>query len=346
MRRWRQLAWLLLITAAPLSALAGGRIALTFDDAPRPDQACLDGATRAALLRAQLRQHSDAPALFLVTTGHINSDNRQRLLDYTSDGHQLGNHSHQHRHPQDLGAADYLADIERAEQQLSDFPKRLPLYRFPFLNEGRDPAMRDALRAGLQRLGLRNAYVTVDNYDWYMDALLQRALADGRAIDIDRLGDIYSAEMMDSILFYDSIARRHLGRSPAHVLLLHENDLAALFLDRLIARLHAEGWSLIGAEEAYADAIASQIPETLFNGQGRVAALAHVQGVTPRQLVPENEEEDYLQQRFDSGGVYLPAESALAAGQANDCRAYAAERLAALKRADGQTQRSNGAALK
>jgi hypothetical protein len=84
--------------------------------------------------------------------------------------------------------------------------------------------------------------------------------------------------LWNAIKFYDTIARESLGRSPKHVLLLHENDLAALFIDALVQRIHAEGWTIITPREAYRDSIAVTVPDVLINSQGRVVAIAAANG--------------------------------------------------------------------
>jgi hypothetical protein len=51
---------------------------------------------------------------------------------------------------------------------------------------------------------------------------------------------------------------------------------------------------VIPAEQAYKDPMAEQVPDTLFLGQGRVAALAHVGGAPARDLVHPLESEAAL----------------------------------------------------
>jgi hypothetical protein len=91
------------------------------------------------------------------------------------------------------------------------------------------------------------------------------------------------------------------------VLLLHENDLAALFVDDLAEALRRKGWTIVPAIEAYQDPIATQLPDTLFNGQGRVAALARSHGAGPRDLVSEWEDEARLRALFVDAGLLAPA---------------------------------------
>jgi peptidoglycan/xylan/chitin deacetylase (PgdA/CDA1 family) len=287
------------------------RIAFSFDDAPREDGAFLSGAERGRRLIAGMQGADVRGAAFFVTTRNIdlNPDGEARLRAYADAGHVLGNHSHSHHGLSSSDPAVYLADVDVARQRLDALPASIALFRFPFLDEGRDLARRDAVRDGLAALGLGHGYVTIDTYDWYLESLVTEARRADPAVDMDMgaLRKIYLDTLLASVEFYDGIARQHLGRSPAHVLLLHENDLAALFVDDLAEALRGKGWTIVPAIEAYQDPIATQLPDTLFNGQGRVAALAHSQGARPRNLVSEWEDEARLRALFVDAGLLAPA---------------------------------------
>jgi hypothetical protein len=146
--------------------------------------------------------------------------------------------------------------------------------------------------------------VTVDNYDWYLDYLYQQAVCDGKTIDYDLLKMIYIEELWDSIKFYNDLAKKELGRSPKHILLLHENDLAAMFIDDLVKFLEEKGWTIISTLEAYKDPISNVIPDTLFNNQGRVAAIAAQNGRPRSELININEDEEYLDKLIAERGVF------------------------------------------
>jgi len=90
------------------------------------------------------------------------------------------------------------------------------------------------------------------------------------------------------------------------MLLLHENDLAALYIADLAAELRRRGWTVIPGPSAYEDPIADQLPDTLFNGQGRVAALAEAQGMPHPELVNVAEDEAWLEAHFEAQGVFGP----------------------------------------
>ena len=301
---------LLALFLLPLSACAAAqarhaerRIAFTFDDVPRQAGAFFTPDRRADELIAALRRGRVRQAGFFVTTGNLErpdgSGGEARIARYVRAGHVVGNHSHSHRWLSRTAAADYLADLDRAESWLRGRPGYRPWFRFPFLDEGgRDTAKRDEVRAGLAARGLANAYVTIDNYDWHLDALASRARREGRAIDMEALRDLYVETLLDTAGFYDRMAVEALGRSPAHVLLLHETDLAALFVDDLAAALRRAGWEIVSIDDAYRDPIAAAEPDTWFLGEGRVAALAQISGRAPRTLVHPRTDEDELSRLF------------------------------------------------
>jgi peptidoglycan-N-acetylglucosamine deacetylase len=121
-------------------------------------------------------------------------------------------------------------------------------------------------------------------------------------VDFDRLRSAYVDLLADSVEFYDEVAVKELGRSPRHVLLLHENDLAALYLGDLVKRLRKNGWKIISPELAFQDPIASVEPDTLLLGQGRVIALAAAKGYTGESR--RWEDEAMLQQEFERRRVW------------------------------------------
>ncbi|HEY0743965.1 MAG TPA: polysaccharide deacetylase family protein [Chryseosolibacter sp.] len=271
------------------------QIALTFDDAPMEDGAYFTGNERTDRIIAQLKANNVKEAAFFVITKNIETNKGlPRLKKYVAAGHVLANHTHRHRWIHQLGTFNYIKDIEKADSILKTIKGYSPWFRYPFLDEGRPNSTRDSIRVALKNLGLTNGYVTIDNYDWHINGQVRKAILDGKKINEEALKQFYLEHIWNSIQFYDNIAKQHLGRSPKHVLLLHENDLSAKFIGDLIQFIQSKGWKIISTAEAYSDPIASEVPDVLFNGQGRVAAIARAKGVPPKDLVQESEDEEYL----------------------------------------------------
>jgi len=279
-------------------------IALTFDDAPRSDGHLYTGLKRSEILLEKLKQYNVPQVAFFSVPGNKDAVGILRLKMYGQAGHIIANHSYTHPQIAEVGVDQFIADIKMADTALRKLPNFRPWFRFPYLNEGRDEATRDRIRQALHDMDYINGYVTIDTYDWYLESMFQQALKEHKKINYDLLKDMYIEHIWESIQFYQSIALKTLNRSPKHILLLHENDLAALFLDDLISFLRGEGWEIISPENAYQDPIANHIPDVLMNNQGRVAAIAREKGTQGRELVQASEDEQYLQDYFSKKKVF------------------------------------------
>lgn len=291
-----------LIAVAALTFVAATaqarEIALSFDDAPIEDSPIMAGEVRTQKLIETLKAADVAQAVFFATPKDHTPSDQRRLRALANAGHLIANHTRRHPNLRDMTPEAYLAEIADADRLLRDLPNFRAWFRYPFLSEGETREKRDAVRAGLRRMGYAQGYVTVDNYDFYINSLANDAKQQGKPIDDNALRDLYVETIMQAVEFYDAIAMKTLERSPRHVLLLHENDVAALFVGDLVAALRKTGWTIISPDEAYADPIAKIEPDTLFLGQGRVAAIAHTKGVKGRDLVHEREDDVVLDKLF------------------------------------------------
>ena len=297
-------ALLTAIGACSSSALAEKRIALTYDDAPRADGRLFTGAERAAELIRALDSVKAGPVAFFVTTRGLSKeqDGQERIHRYAAAGHLIANHTHTHPWAHKTDVVDYLADIDRADALLQGFDNRRNWFRFPFLDEGRTPEKIAAIATGLEERGLSNGYVTVDNYDWYLDRKSQDALDAGQQVDYDKLGALYVRMMLYAAEYYDSLAVQMLGESPVHVLLLHENDLAALYADDLVRALRTTGWTIVSPDEAYESPLPT--PESRYTSQGRVFALAADRGRPRNTMWTWAIDEQMIDIELDRSGAF------------------------------------------
>ena len=248
----------------PVTTNTGKRIALTFDDIPRTPGPFLTEDERTAHLIAALKDAGVDQAAFFLNPGHIaeRPGAEERIAAYVTAGHVIANHSNTHPRLSQTDTATYLADIDAAEAQLKGRAGHRPWFRFPYLDEGqRDKAKRDAVRAGLDARGLSNGYVTAEASDWWLEQAAIDAMKAGEKIDREALRDLYIEHHVGAANFNDALSHKMFGRSTAQVMLLHETDLAALWIDDLVAALRADGWQIITADEAYTDPIARMRPD-------------------------------------------------------------------------------------
>ena len=111
---------------------------------------------------------------------------------------------------------------------------------------------------------------------------------------MDALRTVYVEMLLGAIAFYDDVAINATGRSPVHMLLLHENDIAALFVGDLVAALRNDGWEIVSPEVAYADPINDILPDTVMTRQGHIGALAVDAGLDPKTLTHRAIEESQI----------------------------------------------------
>jgi peptidoglycan/xylan/chitin deacetylase (PgdA/CDA1 family) len=293
-------ALLLLFAAAP--AAAEKRIALTFDDVPRGRGAFFTPDERTIRLIAGLHKAGVKQAAFYLVPGQIGTGDgiggAERIEAYVAAGHVIADHSFTHPHLNAMSVSAYLADIDRAEAWLKGREGRRPWFRYPFLDEGgADMAKRDAVRAALGARGLHNGYATVDGSDWNMEALTAEAVKAGKAVDMKALGGLYVETMVQAADFADRLSLKTWGRQPAQVIVLHETDLAALYIADLVGGLRADGWEIVTADEAYADPIARLAPD-VPSANGTLLELAAWEKGIPKPRWYERDDIDLANRLF------------------------------------------------
>ncbi|MEP2734954.1 MAG: polysaccharide deacetylase family protein [Erythrobacter sp.] len=262
------------------------RVALTFDDIPRSPGAFMTPDERTAALLAALRSSGVEQAAFFLNPCHLAKANgvggEERIAAYVEAGHVIANHSCTHPKLSNSTAKEYLADIDKASSWFAGKAGYRSWFRFPYLDEGgRDKAKRDAVRAGLAKRGLSNGYVTADGSDWYLEQLTKDAKKAGDDINLKALRRLYVGSQMSGLEYHDELARLTLGRSPAHVMLLHETDLAALFIEDFVAEAKRRGWTIITADEAFADPINTAMPDVPYSSGTLIGSMAWERDIDP-----------------------------------------------------------------
>jgi len=267
-------------------------IALSFDDVPRGPGAFYTKEQRTIRLIAALSEADVRQVAFFLNPGRISAGDgaEERIAAYTAAGHVLADHTFSHRDLSAVTAPAFLADIDRSQAWLRGRKGYRPWFRFPGLNQGgRDTAKRRVVLDGLAARHLMVAGVTVDGSDWYLDRLAQDAQKAGKSMNLDGLRDLYVETMVQSADFSDALMRRSIGRSPAHVLLLHETDLTTRYLGALIDGLRKDGWRIVPADTAFADPIYHSEPDIPFDNGTVSEAIAWERGITGPRWYERND---------------------------------------------------------
>src|SRR4051812_49413054 len=163
MKTWFALAALLIATPA-----AAQEIAITFDDLPVHND-LPPGETRlgvAARIVGALADAKAPPTYGFINAGAIGEPGTAAVLDvWRAAGNPLGNHTWSHLRLTD--AAAFEAEIVRNEAALEARGGDWRWLRYPFLEEGAEPA-RGEVRRFLAGRGYKVASVTLsfDDYAW------------------------------------------------------------------------------------------------------------------------------------------------------------------------------------
>ena len=296
---------LILVSFLHSSNVLSKELAITFDDSPRAATGLFSGAERANKLITALAKQKVEQVAFFSVSKHLDAEGIARLNAYSDAGHLIANHSHDHPDFNQLSLAQYINNFLQADKQLKQFSTYTKMYRFPYLREGNTQEKRDGMRSTLTGHGYQNAYITLNNYDWYIENLFQAAVAKGIKVDLDRMRHFYVEVIIEGIEYYDALAVKHLNRSPKHVLLLHEMDISALFIGDLVQELRRRGWDIISPQLAYTDEISQMVTERVLPyNPGRVGEIALDKGMK-KNLWHQTLDEAYLTQRFNEQVLQL-----------------------------------------
>ncbi|WP_106568612.1 polysaccharide deacetylase family protein [Cecembia rubra] len=281
------------------------RLAISFDDGNTADMPGYSLDEWDGLILQHLEKYG-AKAIFFATGGQLNSQRGRNLLEkWVQSGHYLGNHTYTHPsfNSEEVSLEDYKRDFLKNNPFLSKFDNFVPFFRFPYLKEGQTIEKRDGFRKFLEENGYRNGHVTIDGSDWYINSRLLGRLKRNPNADISDFRDWYVKHHVERANFNDSLATVLTDRKVSHVLLLHHNFAASLFLGDLLEALTAEGWEIVDAMEAYEDPIYQHQPKTLPAGGNFLRALSKEAGIYGSLFAHAPEREGYLKNKMDYLGL-------------------------------------------
>jgi len=217
----------------------------------------------AALERHRIR------AVGLVTWRNVRDASDRDLLElWLEQGHELGNHSHDHLSYTATTSEAFLADVERARTALEAFlvsrGRQLRFFRFPFLREGDTLDKLVAAREYLAASAQRNLPVTIVNQDWSFEApfVEARRAADRQALE--RVARDYHAALRVSVRHHERTSDRLFEREVPQVLLLHANEIGSAEWSRLFDWLEQTGHRFATADEVLADPAFESPPAVVF----------------------------------------------------------------------------------
>lgn len=273
---------LALMTSLSLGAQS---VTLTFDDGPnRVKTPRLSPEERNEAMLKALRDEKVQAILFANgIDGGDTAEGRAALSAWGQNGHLVGNHTYSHLRFTDL--ATFKADFLRCDAMVKTIPGYERFFRFPYLKEGPNIEMRDGMRKALVESGYRNAHVTIPTFDWLIDERLRSRLRTNTLAELEPYRTYYVESVLNQADRARSMALKLTGREVKHAILLHHCLLNALFLGDLIQALKANGWTLVGPREAYADPIYTEEPARLDTDANLLSTLSREKGLLPGKAV-------------------------------------------------------------
>lgn len=259
----------------------------------------MSGEDRDTAIRAALHRHRVKAAGFVAGKYVDDTLSPRVLARWSQDGHIIGNHSFSHNYFSGQASEALMADILKCESLLSGHSGFRKLFRFPYLAEGKTAGGRDAMRKQLKQHGYRNAHVTIDTSDWYIDNRLKTRLQAQSQSSVEPYRRFYLDHIWKRATFYDDLAKSLFGHSIDHTILLHHRLTTGLFLDDMLSMFKARGWRLVDAEIAFASLTFALEPDALPAGQSLVWSVAKADGRFETLLRYPGEDGDYEAPKMD-----------------------------------------------
>lgn len=281
------------------------RISFTFDDGKTHDIGQYKLEVWNQMLLDNLKKHNLKAILFSAGHNKLTSEGKYVLSSWNGAGHLIANHtfSHCNFNSKAITLEAFRSELIKNDKIINKYSNYLPCFRFPYLKEGNTVEKVKGFRDFLQEKGYKNGHVTVDASDWYIDGRLVQKIKESPNADISGYRDYYKRHLLNRALFYDSISYELTHRQISHVLLLHHNLAAALFLDDLIRYFKDNGWEVIDADMAYQDDIYLEEPNNMPAGESLVWALAKESGRFEKVLRYPAEDGEYEKILMDKLGL-------------------------------------------
>jgi peptidoglycan-N-acetylglucosamine deacetylase len=281
------------------------RISFTFDDGQTHDIGPYKLEQWNQMILDNLKKHNLKAILFTTGNNKTTARGKYVLSSWNDAGHRIANHTFSHPNFNRDGVTldIFKSELLKNDTIINKYSNYLPYFRFPYLKEGNTWEKVNGFRQFLKEKGYKNGHVTVDASDWYIDSrLVQRIKQDPNA-DISGFKNYYKKHLLERAQFYDSISYELTHRQISHVLLLHHNLAAALFLDDLIQYFKDNGWEVIDADRAYNDAIYLEEPDNIPSGESLIWALAKESGNFEKVLRYPAEDSRYEKPLMDKLGL-------------------------------------------
>ena len=247
-------------------------IAITMDDYPMLPSELFNCQDRANAFIKAARKHNVKIAFFCIgrlCNGQrsLSNDKDWKPLDALErEGHFLANHSFSHPRASMQTLEKFITQLKKTEEILAPYKQMRKWFRFPYLDYGNIEAFGGTTEKALsfysclKQHGYKDGYTTIETPEWYINEKLTEAIIEKKSVDYEKLRNLYIYLLKECCIYFINIYKRY---DKPHTLLLHVNDLNALFLDDVLAAIKESGWKIVSPEDAFQDT--SWYENLLFN---------------------------------------------------------------------------------
>lgn len=202
-----------------------------------------------------LSQYECKSVFFCIGQSSKKLKNCLKMVD--DEGHFLANHSMSHQHLSKQSITDWESELKKTEDLLHVYKNMKKWFRYPFLDYGDRADLGGSLkkkqdsRESLKSLGYREGYVTINTFDWHIEHRWKKELKSGKSIDYGALKKTYIGLLEEWCKYYVELYKLELKEEVTHTLLLHANDLNALYLKDILKMIKSLNWNLVSPEKAF-----------------------------------------------------------------------------------------------
>lgn len=239
------------------------RIAITIDDGPAVGE--LTDLARFQRISAGLLESLQAekvPATIFINERQINvpgqRDGRAGVLaNWLDAGFDLGNHTYSHPSINKIPLWQFEDNLINGEvitrALIEERGRKLVWFRFPFLDCGPTPEIRQQFMDFLEQHHYRIAPVTVDYKDYMFAGAYTRMLRAGKPDVAEKIRQAYLGVIDVEFGEAERISRELFGYELPQILLIHCSEMNSVSLRDSIAIMRKRGYSFITLEEAMSD---------------------------------------------------------------------------------------------
>ena len=253
-------------------------IAFTFNGLP----AIADGAVTISERKIQfqnfltLLERERIKVTGFALAGKLNELGYDALMRFATQGHNLGNYTYTYPDFNKTSALKFIADVEKAEEEMNVYFFEHKFFRFPYDHSGNNLAKVDSVRLFLKKKNYKIAPATIDVDDWYFNLYFIEAKRMNNQKRADSIGIAYLEHINKRVQYFKRLSNTLLDRQVKHILQLEMNYINSIYLKDVIAYFKTNNWKIIELNQALQDpfyTLANQyVGETNLNCLERISS--------------------------------------------------------------------------